>query len=567
MEAGTIVVVPRGESSLFLKVTNPEPTTRRAQRRVHAGHPGRRGRRRWRRSTRRSRRPSARRWPIRRRRPPAATVFPATGVLGEADSDRRRRRPWSGRRSRRSPSACPRPGRSSPPIRRRSRAIAEAAVHDAIDPGHELVAGSVKVDVGDAIIVGQTVSFPVTVTADQIAILDPAELEAMVLGKPVTEAKAILEPYGDVEISVSPDWSGSIPSFESRVDAHHRPGGRDRDAGPVASRRRRDPLARHRPRGEAGRSRARRRRRGDADRPAAGDRSVAAATWRPTRRCWPPSSSARRIDELVVGLPLEASGDEGPQAALTRAWGEAVAVEARSSGRIPRRAADQPSRRDPTRTHETRSIRRTAEQDPARRLPGAGRSRGRRHHPPGRTRHTRRSPFVHTTHPRPPGDQQMTIRSGGRPRDTRAQPAHPYDPDAYATETIPEFSEPVPAQSERRRRRRARHHRLPEVPGLRARPRRGRPRGRPDRPPPGRRQHGHDRRRGQPGGTHAAVRRGHRPREPRAGPDDAGLERTDPGRIPRRVGRHGADHRAHASRSRACSATAGRSCSSPPSTT
>jgi UPF0755 protein len=38
----------------------------------------------------------------------------------------------------------------------------------------------------------------------------------------------------------------------------------------------------------------------------------------------------------------------------------------------------------------------------------------------------------------------MTIRSGGRPRDTRAQPAHPYDPDAYATEIIPEFSEPVP---------------------------------------------------------------------------------------------------------------------------
>jgi putative Holliday junction resolvase len=30
------------------------------------------------------------------------------------------------------------------------------------------------------------------------------------------------------------------------------------------------------------------------------------------------------IDALVVGLPLEASGDEGPQAALTRAWAEAM---------------------------------------------------------------------------------------------------------------------------------------------------------------------------------------------------------------------------------------------------
>lgn len=30
------------------------------------------------------------------------------------------------------------------------------------------------------------------------------------------------------------------------------------------------------------------------------------------------------VGELVVGLPLEASGDEGPQAVLTRTWGEAI---------------------------------------------------------------------------------------------------------------------------------------------------------------------------------------------------------------------------------------------------
>jgi putative Holliday junction resolvase len=33
---------------------------------------------------------------------------------------------------------------------------------------------------------------------------------------------------------------------------------------------------------------------------------------------------AQRVDELVVGLPLEASGAEGAQAALTRAWAEAL---------------------------------------------------------------------------------------------------------------------------------------------------------------------------------------------------------------------------------------------------
>jgi UPF0755 protein len=38
----------------------------------------------------------------------------------------------------------------------------------------------------------------------------------------------------------------------------------------------------------------------------------------------------------------------------------------------------------------------------------------------------------------------MTIRSGGRPRDSRDAQARPYDPDAYATESIPEFSQPIP---------------------------------------------------------------------------------------------------------------------------
>lgn len=33
---------------------------------------------------------------------------------------------------------------------------------------------------------------------------------------------------------------------------------------------------------------------------------------------------ANQIDELVIGLPLEASGGEGPQAAITRAWAAAV---------------------------------------------------------------------------------------------------------------------------------------------------------------------------------------------------------------------------------------------------
>jgi hypothetical protein len=97
-------------------------------------------------------------------------------------------------------------------------AIAETQLRAAVKPGYELVEGSVEVEVGDAMVDGQTVSFPVSASAEQVAILDPAELEKLVLGKPIDEAKAILEPYGEVEMTVWPDWVGSVPSFESRVD-------------------------------------------------------------------------------------------------------------------------------------------------------------------------------------------------------------------------------------------------------------------------------------------------------------------------------------------------------------
>ena len=65
--------------------------------------------------------------------------------------------------------------------------------------------------------IGQSVSFPVEATAEQIAILDADELKAMVLGKPIDQARAILAPFGQVAIDISPDWTGSVPGFESRV--------------------------------------------------------------------------------------------------------------------------------------------------------------------------------------------------------------------------------------------------------------------------------------------------------------------------------------------------------------
>jgi hypothetical protein len=216
VDAGAIVIVPNGENSLFLKVSNPEPTsggtsqtfTRVTQADVDGALAALDA--------------SLHESFIEAMADPAlasngATVFTATGVLGPT-----------------TPSVDPTTlvgqeiatfdlGLSatgtvitadSAPV----NDIAMTALQAAVKPDHTLVPGSVDVRVDEANVTGQTVTFPVHATAKQTANLDPATLEKMVLGKPIPEAKAILAPFGDVEISVSPDWTGSVPSFESRVD-------------------------------------------------------------------------------------------------------------------------------------------------------------------------------------------------------------------------------------------------------------------------------------------------------------------------------------------------------------
>ena len=216
VDANTIVVVPNGENPVFLKVTNPNPTTggarqeftRVTQADVDAAltaldislHEA---------LTQALADPSL--------VSSGATVFPATGTLGTTK-----------------PTLDPATlvGQEIPtfdlglsatgtvitadttPI----NGIAETQLRAAVKPDHELVPGSAGITVGGAVVSGQTVTFPVTATAKQVALLDPGALKAKILGKPVAEAKAILSQYGDVRLTVSPDWTGSVPSFESRVD-------------------------------------------------------------------------------------------------------------------------------------------------------------------------------------------------------------------------------------------------------------------------------------------------------------------------------------------------------------
>ncbi len=98
------------------------------------------------------------------------------------------------------------------------QAVAEARIASSVDPGYELIPGSGQVVPAPAEISGGVITFPVVVTARQVLQLDPAAIEAEIMGKPLAEAREILNAYGDAQLTVWPDWVGTVPTIESRVE-------------------------------------------------------------------------------------------------------------------------------------------------------------------------------------------------------------------------------------------------------------------------------------------------------------------------------------------------------------
>ena len=95
--------------------------------------------------------------------------------------------------------------------------IAEQQFRSTVAAGHQVVAGSIKIDVGAATVAGQVVSFPATATGQQVAALDPAQLKRLAMGKSLADARAALAAFGDVTVTAWPDWVGSVPTIDSRV--------------------------------------------------------------------------------------------------------------------------------------------------------------------------------------------------------------------------------------------------------------------------------------------------------------------------------------------------------------
>ena len=96
--------------------------------------------------------------------------------------------------------------------------VAEANIAPQVQAGYSLIEGSSEVDPSPGVVENGVITFPVTITARQVLDVDPAAVEAEIRGKSLTDAKAILDRYGTSELSVWPEWVGSIPTLDARVE-------------------------------------------------------------------------------------------------------------------------------------------------------------------------------------------------------------------------------------------------------------------------------------------------------------------------------------------------------------
>ncbi|MEX2182807.1 MAG: baseplate J/gp47 family protein, partial [Chloroflexota bacterium] len=215
VEANTITTIPRGEEPLFLKVSNPDPTT----------------------GGTRTEFPRVRQADVdeavaaltagvgeaftQRLDDPAlsadgSTVFPQTAVAGEPAFDQDLEA-LVGQEVETFDLGATVTGSVTAVDAAPVQVIAEARLGSSVDAGYELVDGSSVITIDPAVVNDGTIAFPVIVTARQVRILDPAAIEAEIRGLSLVAAREVLDRYGTAELVVWPDWVATIPTLDGRV--------------------------------------------------------------------------------------------------------------------------------------------------------------------------------------------------------------------------------------------------------------------------------------------------------------------------------------------------------------
>jgi len=96
--------------------------------------------------------------------------------------------------------------------------IVESRIASQVSPDRELVPGSIEPQVGEGVVAEGVVRFTLSATAAEVALLDPAEIEARVLGRPLAEVERDLAGLGAVQVEAWPDFVTTVPTLDERVE-------------------------------------------------------------------------------------------------------------------------------------------------------------------------------------------------------------------------------------------------------------------------------------------------------------------------------------------------------------
>jgi Baseplate J-like protein len=96
-------------------------------------------------------------------------------------------------------------------------AIAESRLESQVKPAWTLVATATTPTIGTPSAFGEIVTYPVTITGAQVHDVDRAALLAAIKGLGLADARARLDAFGDVEITLWPDWVSKVPTNPDRI--------------------------------------------------------------------------------------------------------------------------------------------------------------------------------------------------------------------------------------------------------------------------------------------------------------------------------------------------------------
>jgi hypothetical protein len=86
-----------------------------------------------------------------------------------------------------------------------------------VTQGWTLVESSIQPEIGTPTVTGAIVSYPVTITGTQVHDVDEAALIAQIRGLILADARNRLAAYGDVDITLWPDWVDRVPTNPDRI--------------------------------------------------------------------------------------------------------------------------------------------------------------------------------------------------------------------------------------------------------------------------------------------------------------------------------------------------------------